>query len=187
MRDTENLNKNLKKNLSDDDSEYRWRESAVDNELVREVMSEKPNQARIRELVGKGADLNSTGTFGESVLMELVGLRGAEALPLELVKFLVELGADVDHTDEEGGNVLYEACLTCRPDLVGYFLKLGADPNIVVGDDQTLLDSVQVDVEMSTLERDRGTGSEDSRAEAAAHSEIFRLLKAAGARTYSER
>ena len=171
-------------------TEYRWRKKDIDNELVRVVMSDAPDFAQIRALVKKGGSLNSTGTFGESVLMELVGLKGGEGLTLELVKLLVELGSDVHHADDEGGTVLYEACLTCRPDLVRYFLELGLDPNIEVDGGETLIESVKADVEMSAMDRDRAAQRNEAlhteafkklQADAKGHAEIFALLKEAGA------
>ncbi|XP_026160295.1 protein phosphatase 1 regulatory subunit 27b [Mastacembelus armatus] len=49
---------------------------------------------------------------------------------LECVKLLVQYGADIHQRDEEGWTPLHMACSDGFPQIAGYLLSLGADPEL---------------------------------------------------------
>jgi hypothetical protein len=48
---------------------------------------------------------------------------------IEMVRYLVDLGANIHETDDEDINPFVNACRHCKEDIVTLFLELGADPN----------------------------------------------------------
>ncbi len=126
------------------DTAHRWRENNLDNELLTELASRNPSEERLRQLVSQGANLNSLDEFDESVLMKAISFL-QDGLPIRFIHLLVELGADVNYQTEDGFSPLTEAFLTHKAELVEVLLKYGANPNVVVEYNETLLDWVEFD------------------------------------------
>ncbi|MGE0528645.1 MAG: ankyrin repeat domain-containing protein [Bdellovibrionales bacterium] len=168
----------------------QWRERDLDNKLMECILAPQPELSTIQDLVDRGADVNSTNSFGESVLMDALCSRGDD-LPVSVVKLLIEIGADIHYRDEEGHSALSFACYAYRPDVVELLLNEGADPN-VVSEDESLLDYVQFDAVNIARECARGAQGmpreERMRLEdQARRSEaIISLLVAAGAKHTDE-
>ncbi|MEI6057267.1 MAG: ankyrin repeat domain-containing protein [Lentisphaerota bacterium] len=121
------------------------------NKLLRqEVNSENPNESRIRELVEQRADLNAIED-GESLLQDL--LFSYENLDdLKLIEFLIDLGADVNYRDKDGGSVLLDACMTHYSEPVKLILEKGADPNFLIDGYRTPLEWAMMDKGYHKLE-----------------------------------
>ncbi len=144
------------------DTAYRWRENDLDNELLKELASCNPSEERLRQLVSQGADVNSLDKFGDSVLMDALGYI-QDGLPIQIIHLLVELGANVNYQTEDGFSPLTEAFLTHKAEPVEILLKYGANPNVVVEYNETLLDWVEFDQWYHECEGKYHENSEDSK------------------------
>ena len=82
-------------------TEHRWREKDVDNALMRELASDAPSEQRIRELVERGADVNSVKDDESVVMFAMTRLE--TGLDERFSRLLVELGADVNYQSDDGG------------------------------------------------------------------------------------
>lgn len=81
--------------------------------------------AAVTRLLDAGADLNARDpAFGVTPL-SLAATYGRA----EVVKLLLERGADVKQTNRDGGTALHGAAFLGRPVVVDQLLKAGADPN----------------------------------------------------------
>jgi hypothetical protein len=115
----------------------------VDKALMQEVADGTANEARIRQLISLGANVNAVGD-GESVLTKAVFgiVLGGDR---KIVDLLIELGADPTYVGDEGESALWDACLLGDADLVSFLLEKGADPNIIGERGESLLDAVECD------------------------------------------
>ncbi|MDS1823855.1 ankyrin repeat domain-containing protein [Vibrio parahaemolyticus] len=59
---------------------------------------------------------------------------------LECISLLIELGADVNHVNEEGRTVLMSAAFSEAPDIVRRLLEAGADPSLVCNNGNRAVD-----------------------------------------------
>lgn len=82
-----------------------------------------------------GADPNLRGALGRTPLIEAAS--GYDA-SIEIVKLLLDKGADIDSQDGSGATALIMALH--RPPIVEYLLKRGADPRFVNHNGRTALD-----------------------------------------------
>src|SRR5215204_4257106 len=140
-------------------TEHRWREKDIDNALMLELASGAPSEQRIRELVERGADVNSVKD-DESVVMDaMVWLQ--DGLDERFIRLLVELGADVNYLSDDGGCPLIGACLSGSPALVEYFLQRGANPNVVYDFSDSVLGAVHTDLAYHELEVKRHSALQD--------------------------
>ncbi len=91
--------------------------------LIRAVIS--GNAGDVSQLLSSGADPNTEGPGGNSVLM-LASFRGAS----EIVKMLLDKGADMNARNPMGNTALMIASRRGYPQVVKLLLDKGADPNI---------------------------------------------------------
>lgn len=121
--------------------------SKFDYELLAELKLSNPNEEKIRELVSQGANIK--GGFLMYIFYELLETIGTNEntgdlifkfiLNLKAVELLIQLGADVNYSDD-GFNCLFEACYFCEsPELVELLLKNGANKNCVQEETKELL------------------------------------------------
>lgn len=96
------------------------------------------NLAVVKELIGRGADVNYRDSTGGSVLRQAVG-RATISDPeahnlvtgsLKIVKYLLANGADPNLQDRDGNTCLYVAAFDKKPQLVRLLITHGADPNL---------------------------------------------------------
>ena len=79
----------------------------------------------VKELIGKGADVNVGNKYGWTVLHSAAGSGN-----LEMVKYLVEeKNLDVNAKDDDGWTVLHSAACHGTLEVVEYLVKKGADVN----------------------------------------------------------
>lgn len=110
--------------------------------------------------------------------------------PLDVLEFMVGLGADIHYRDSEGYGPIVSATWFSPPEFVRYLLKRGANPNARFGTPpDTLLDLVYLDLYIAE-QRSLATGNRKEfnlhRDEVWRLDQIRRLLLAAGARTSKE-
>ena len=87
----------------------------------------------IREIVEQGFDL-STVVDGEFILAQVIGDLGVAMGEIEpplydVVKLLLELGANPNQQDEEGSGALTEAMIAMDTEMLRVLLEAGARPN----------------------------------------------------------
>ncbi len=88
--------------------------------LLQEAMS--GNLTRVRELIAAGADINFANRSGVSSLMV-----ACQWNQTEVVRFLLENGADVRHQESSSGrDALMYSCFSGNPELVELILNNGA-------------------------------------------------------------
>lgn len=161
---------------------YRWREHDLDNELLTELTSDEPDEQRIRELVVKGANVNSTSELGGSVLMNALSFM-QDGLPLPIIALLVELGADIHYFTDDGDCPLISACRTHKAEVVEFILQKGANPNFVYDYGETPLDWAEFD----QWYHERESDGESYHVEAAREvTKMISILKSYGAKNLSE-
>lgn len=141
-------------------TEHRWREKDIDNALMLELVSHAPSEQRIRDLVERGADVNSVED-DESVVMDAMAWL-QDGLDERFIHLLVELGADVNYLSHDGGCPLIGACLSGSPALVEYLLQRGANPNVVYDFSDTVLGAVHTDLTYHELEVQRHSALQDA-------------------------
>lgn len=163
---------------------FRWREKDLDNELFLELRSKPPSEKKIRELVRKGANVNSICETGDSVLQDIL-LWIQDGFDIKWIKLLIDLGADINYMYDDS-TPLFDACLTEVPDIVEYMLEKGANPNQIFTDvAMSLLDWVKAD--LSFYKTDTYMFSEDEKEKGTqALEEIVMLLKKYGAKSIRE-
>lgn len=105
---------------------------APDAEGLRPLhcMSERTTPEVVKLLVNRGASVISTGgTFSVTPLTKAVGMSN-----LEVAKYLMSVGADVNLGESDGLTALHKACFSdreCAPDMLRLLLEAGADINAV--------------------------------------------------------
>lgn len=90
----------------------------------------------VRALAAAGADLNVLDEHGDSLLAEVVFSFCFEPHPpfrQDMLRLLVQLGADPNLVSAEGLGPLTNAMLAMDTELIALLLALGADPNIYKG------------------------------------------------------
>jgi hypothetical protein len=172
---------------------WRWRERDLDDALMQELSSREPSEVRVKELVRQGANINSVQD-GHSVLMEAIQFTqdvprlGPDERPLDVrfVHLLVELGADVNYSTDDGSCALWLACWSENPPIVEYLLAQGADPNVVLDHGpEAILDAVEFHKWYD--EQEAGGDSTSPRASCARIlEEVISLLRRFGAKPFGE-
>jgi len=91
----------------------------------------------VKLLLNHGADPHNCTTFGSTMLNDVALDRD-----LEVARFLIEAGCDVNEQDDSGDTPLITAVWTSRInlDMVRLFLDAGADANIANRDGKTAID-----------------------------------------------
>jgi hypothetical protein len=121
--------------------EAEWAPHERRGELIAELneaIAEGDVEA-VTSALERGADPN--GVDGD-------GWKAARALPyaisladvdVEIVRLLIDCGADVHYRDEDGDTPLHRAVEDCEADVVPLLLEAGADPNARNGNSETPL------------------------------------------------
>lgn len=97
------------------------------------ISSGKGDLAKVKELLAKGVDVNYRYKHIQRDFepYESSLIAAAENGHLEVVKALVEAGADLEISNTYNGHTaLYAAVKYKKPDVIGYLLSVGAEPNV---------------------------------------------------------
>ena len=92
----------------------------------------------IHQHIAAGSNLNKPEPSAGSTPLITASLFGK----IEVVRALVEAGADVNYQNKEGSTALHTAAFFCHPEIVGILLDNGADKNIRNNAGSTPLESV---------------------------------------------
>lgn len=87
----------------------------------------------IRSQVAKGFDLNGTNQFGDTLLEYAISVLEfyPEAPKYEVVREMLQLGADPNAPSQDGSSPLFAAVLNLDTEMLRLLLDAGADPNVV--------------------------------------------------------
>lgn len=87
----------------------------------------------IRSQVAKGFDLNSTNQFGDTLLEYAISVLDfyPEAPKYEVVREMLQLGANPNALSQDGSSPLFAAVLNLDTEMLRLLLDAGADPNVV--------------------------------------------------------
>lgn len=110
--------------------------SAPDVDLHAAVITN--NIAAIKQHIAAGSDLNVKDPFGGSSPLITASLFGNTTA----AKLLINAGASVNQTNNEGSTALHTAAFFCRPEIVQLLLDKGADKNVRNNYGSTALESV---------------------------------------------
>jgi len=119
------------------------------------------NFERVRQLAQTGADLNALDD-GEPLLDRVVSafiLPGSvPAFAADMLRLLLQLGADPNRPDDEGMTALHTAMLAQDVELMRILLESGAEPNGMPGSSpgETLYDWAELDYRHSTWDEPFG-------------------------------
>lgn len=104
----------------------------IDTELANAVLA--ADVARIKFLIGKGADLNKRDSQGYTALQSAARQRKPK-----LITDLIALKADVNATDQDGYTALHHAVLRNSPEAIAALMQGGADANTLTSTGYTPL------------------------------------------------
>ncbi|MGK8435911.1 ankyrin repeat domain-containing protein [Ectopseudomonas hydrolytica] len=116
---------------------------------------------RVRQLAQAGANLNALDD-GETLLDRAVSAftlpDSVPAFAADMLRLLLQLGADPNRTGDEGMTALHTAMLARNVELMRILLEGGAEPNGMpgFGPDGTLYDWAEVDYRYSTWDEPFG-------------------------------
>lgn len=158
----------------------------ADERLWRLIESQPGNVEEVRAAIAGGANVNSTDSYGWSVLA--AALFSPAMASLEIIRLLLEHGADVNHQDEDGFSPLAEAFYRHDPAVIECLLNHGANPNLIVDrfDCCTVLDIAVTDLDYHQMQHSNGSGNESDKRACELISAIVDLLKSAGAKSIEE-
>ena len=150
-------------------------ENSLDNKLLNAFLTKVINKKEIEKLISKGANINAINRYGNDLLHEVLSYQDHIGVNLDIMQYLIDLGADINHKNE-GFNSLYMACITTNNDLVKLLIKNGADVNCVSTDTpESLLDWAEFD---SSYDNDKVYNNKMM--------EIVKTLRRNGAKRLSE-
>ena len=153
-------------------------ENELDKKLWEEFRKPSPDENIIKELLGKGANINSVNDIGDNLLIRSI-MHIDKNSDLNIIKTLIELGININYADEDGFNCLFDAYLTNRSDLVELLLEKGAEPQHLSNESfETLLDWIETNRWFHTeIEKDVDINWINN------NDKIMNLLKAYGAKS----
>jgi ankyrin repeat protein len=93
---------------------FDWIEGGADAREIAEM------------LIDAGADVNCADTDGGSVFQSLIGLLGQSP---DVIKLLIEKGANVSTKDKKGRTALHIAAQSGNMEVVEMLLEMGLDPS----------------------------------------------------------
>jgi ankyrin repeat protein len=116
--------------------------------LSEAIVAGEPHE--LSAALAAGADVNFAPSAADESPLDEAIMYAPEDCRLELVRLLVEHGANVNFPGDEGCRPLFHAVLGWQDVIFAYLLSHGADPNFQMGDDpETLFDwaitSYQID------------------------------------------
>jgi len=122
--------------------------STLREKLIRAC--ESFDTANISAVLEEGANINQVNEFGESILTEILSYLYESPKIYEVVKFLLENGANPNLLDEEKNGPLTPPTLQMNEQLVELLCEYGADPNLYGGFDEreTLYDWADLDYQL---------------------------------------
>jgi ankyrin repeat protein len=126
-------------------SDTVFTENKLDNKLIHEFLNKKIDKEKIHSLLAQGANIHSIDSLGNSLLMNIIACQDYNGVNLDAIQFLIDLGIDINYTDDEGTNCLYIACLSQSAELVEFLLKAGVNPNCNFEPNESLLDWADFD------------------------------------------
>lgn len=83
------------------------------------------NTAAVEQHIRAETDINSKEDLSGSTPLMVATTFGR----VEVARFLISEGADLDARNNSGGTALHVACFFCQPEIVELLLNAGADPN----------------------------------------------------------
>ena len=106
-----------------------------DGETPAMIAAVTNSAAALAELVALGADTDAGNTYLEGRPLHYAAARGA----LEVARFLVARGADVEARTDDGRTPLHQAALNDALDVAKFLVARGADVNATTNDGRTPL------------------------------------------------
>lgn len=95
------------------------------------IEASKKRQPRvINKLLDNGADINCSDDHGNTPLMHVIFFQYSKASPIELVRLLIDRGADLHVMNHRQENALMRACQRGYLDVVHFLLEHGAKQNV---------------------------------------------------------
>lgn len=111
----------------------------------------------VEKLIEKTDDPNVVDSAKATPLMYLVMYRGREPKTMELIKSLIEKGADINLKNQNQQTALHLACYYNRPELAQSLLDMGADLNTRDNNSNTpFLSACQVSSSLAMKMMDKG-------------------------------
>jgi hypothetical protein len=105
-------------------------------DLVAECRRQPPQLETLARLLGAGADVNYIDKVGFYSALSLCAMRGSE----DAARLLLEKGAEVNLTDNNGFTSLHVACSCGHESTAKLLLESGADPRLADRNGKTALD-----------------------------------------------
>lgn len=105
---------------------------------------------RATQLLQAGADINARDEFGDTLLKRVIYDGEQSAKVLELVRFMLDHGADPTLLNEERGGPLFSAIIGQHEETLRLLLEAGADPNRERDDPESLYDWAEFDYRFET-------------------------------------
>ncbi|MFK8013138.1 MAG: ankyrin repeat domain-containing protein [Marinicellaceae bacterium] len=99
------------------------------------------NIEAIKQHIAAGSDLNQKDPFGGSSPL----ISAALFEKTDIAKLLIDAGADINFTNNDGSTALHTAAFFCRPEIVKLLLANGSDKTIINKMGATAYDSVAGD------------------------------------------
>ena len=126
--------------------------TSMRDNLIKAIESE--DLSLIDKILQNGADINAQNDFGESILSDAVFILADSPNRYNVVKFLLEKGADPKVLDSERVGCLQNAMLGMDTKMLELLLDFGADPNAEAGftDSETLYDWAEEDYRYETYD-----------------------------------
>ena len=116
-----------------------------DGSKLAKAMKEKNVKEVLKVLERDISWINSVNEVGNTLLINF-------SSNYEMVKYLVEHGAEVNHQRDDGGFALYLAAQNGKYEIVKYLLENGADPNLRENDGY---DALMITVEQARYDEKR--------------------------------
>lgn len=105
-------------------------------ENIREVLIQaisSKDLPLVEKLLSDGADINAQDKYGDSVLKEAVFSLQEAPERYDVIKFLLDKGADPNLLDDERGSALHQPMFNMDTEMLELLLDYGADPNAAAG------------------------------------------------------
>jgi hypothetical protein len=157
-------------------------ENKLNNELFLYLTSTNPTRHGIDALIAKGANVSAINKSGDDCLLSdyifhLVN-GGYDNNEVEIVRHLILKGADVNFS-HDGLTPLWYACLKLKPSIVRLLIEHGANVNVIVEGDESILDYARFEADFTKRLTQYKVGLSEAL-------EIISILEDAGALSKNE-